>query len=184
MAGSPGMSGVVSCVRNSMVSDGSRAHLRWFCSRRPRPVCSCSITVRVNEIGDLRELGSYRRTPCGASYDEPRDTSDRRLQPTSFIFKDEHPRLVQLPKSIRRTSLLRSGGSTERITVGRPASADCSGVFRRRRFLSHVDRFSRASDAPSSRRRRAQGSSYGATEGRFHHFPREGKNGFPEPGTP
>lgn len=133
--GCPGMPDVVSCVRNSMISDGPRAHLRWLCSMLPCP---------LHSGGDLRSRQRDRRftrarlvpeTPCEASYDEPKDTSNRRLQPT-FTFSKTSTHVSCCYRS--RWGGQASCAPVDRsiLTVDRPASAGRSGFFSTAAFSS------------------------------------------------
>lgn len=97
-----------------------------------------------------------RRVLSEPAVDNPGDTSDRRLQPTSSIFKNEHLRLVQLPGFTWETNLPLPGGTTIHHgwspRFGGPLRRSVRGVFFRVRPKD------RASDTPSPHRRENRSS--------------------------
>lgn len=144
-----GMSDVVSCVREFRSRMCLEIHLRWLELEAPCPFRTTGRNRRSRQRERRLPEGLGSRSDVLAEHpnSEPEDTSDRRLQPTYRIFKDEHPRLVMLPEALGRTSLLRSGEPTEKSRSVDPLRR--AAQARRRRCLTRVDRSGRASDAPS-----------------------------------
>jgi hypothetical protein len=111
------------------------------------PVVPSFASTRATTTGWLSSPSAVLSEP---PIEHAGDTSDRRLQPTSVVVKDEHPRLVTLPDALREDE-------PPYAPANRPKSRSIgslrrAGLGRGWRSLPPSPGSRRASDAPSPRR--------------------------------